>query len=549
MNAILAFLTMATVPAIVLATLRRIKGWFSPLSVEERLRAVVDEDREAKRLKVEERARAEGQRNRPASDQAEPDANERAINEHFRALWIALCRAVGGRFSDLIRQLGALEERFNPSVLDACGSEAVDALDRHRAQSKLSLANARAAEQASHRDLRSFCCANGLAREAHEARATWAMGAGYVLAVIIEGVINAWAFFPGSNLGWLEAIIQALIVGGVNIGPAVFAGVLARNLFHVSGMRKGAGVLTVVCYLLFLATYTLLVAHYRAALMVDSEQAAVQAVLRLIHSPFAIYDFHTLLLVICSVLFSVVSFTTSFLAADPYPGYSREQANWMKRKTRVEAEESAYIQGIDTVTQPMLDAADRRLTEACRARDTYREHVAAARSLVSDYDYSVRRLDSARAKLVDRYRSVNQRIRDTPPPAYFTDNGSEFVKGAGTVPPAFDMSALEHAAEVMQSFSIDASDLRKKAAEVKRRIWELRANARSGSDVFFAEVEGLPGPHASTAASVATDLGAPAIATAPVIVGAVAPAVMPRARKRGGNGSDNASASQYLGSS
>ncbi len=103
MNAILAFLTMATVPAIVLATLRRINGWFSPLSVEERLRAVVDVDREAKRLKVEERARAEGQRNRPASDQAEPDANERAINEHFCALWIALCRAVGGRFSGLIR--------------------------------------------------------------------------------------------------------------------------------------------------------------------------------------------------------------------------------------------------------------------------------------------------------------------------------------------------------------------------------------------------------------------------------------------------------------
>ena len=545
MNAILAFFTMATVSAIVLATLRRIRGWFWPLSVEERLRAVVDVDREAKRLKVEERARAEGQRNRPASDQAEPDANERAINEHFCALWIALCRAVGGRFSGLIRQMGALEERFNPSVLDACGSEAVDALDRHRARSKLSLAKARAAERASHRDLRSFCCANGLSREAHTARATWAMAAGYVLAVIIEGVINAWAFFPGSNLGWLEAIVQALIVGGVNIGPAVFAGVLARNLLHVSGVRKAAGALTVVCYLLFLATYTLLVAHYRAALLVDSEQAAVQAVLRLIHAPFAIYDFHTLLLVICSVLFSVVSFTSSFLAADPYPGYSREQANWMKRKRAVETEESAYIQGIDAVTQPMLDAVDRRLTEACRARDTYREHVAAAKSLVSDYHYSERRLDSSRVELVDRYRGVNQRIRDTPPPAYFADNASELVKGSGTVSPAFDMPALEHAAEVMQGFSIDASDLRQKAAEVKRRIWELRANARSGSDVFFAEAEGLPEPHASRVPPVATATEAPAIATAPVIVGAVAPAVMPSARKRG-NGSDNATASPYL---
>ena len=154
---------------------------------------------------------------------------------------------------------------------------------------------------------------------------------------------------------------------------------------------------------------------------------------------------------------------------------------------------------------------------------------------------------SARAELVDRYRGVNQLIRDTPPPAYFADNGSELVKASGTVSPAFDMSALENAEEVMKGFSVDANDLRQKAAEVKKRIWELRANARSGSDVFFAEVEGLPEPHASTAASVATELGAPAIATAPVIVGAVAPAVIPSARKRG-NGSDDATASPYLGS-
>lgn len=547
MNAILAFLTMGTVSA----TLRRIRGWFWPLSVEERLRAVVDENREAKRLKVEERARAEGQRNRPASDQAEPDANERAINEHFRALWIALCLAVGERFSDLIRQIGALEELFNPSVLDGCGSEAMDALGRLRAKCKLSLAKARAAEQAARRDLRSFCCENGLAREAHEARSTRALAASGLLVVLLEGAINTWAFVPGSDLGWLGGMIQAVVVAGVNIGPSYFAGVLARNLLHVSRLRKAAGVCTTLIFLFgYFPAYTLLVAHYRAALMVDTEQAAVQAVLRLIHTPFAIYDFHTWLLVICQALFSLGSFMTGFLAADPYPGYSREQANWMKRKTRVEAEESDYIRGIDAVTQPMLDAVDQRLTEACRARDTYREHVAEARSLVSDYDYSVRRLDSARAALVNRYRDVNHRIRDTPPPAYFADSTSELVKGSGTVSPAFDMSALEHAAEVMQNFSIDASDLRQKAAEVKRRIWELRANARSGSDVFFAEAEGLPEPHASTVPPVATATEAPAIATAPVIVGAVAPAVMPSARKRGGNGSDNATASpSYLGSS
>lgn len=547
MNAIFAFLAVATVSAMLLVLLWKMKGWFWPRSLQDRLQRVVNVDREAKRLKVEERARKEGQHNRPGSDQTEPDANERTISEHFRAQWISFSRTAGERFTDLVRQMGALEERFNPSVLDACGSEAGDAVDQHRARSKLVLAKTRAAERASHRDLRSFCCANGLSREAHKARAALAVAVCCVLAVIIEGAINAWAFVPGSDLGWLGGTIQAVVVAGVNIGPAVLAGMLARNLLHVSGVRKVAGFLTVTAYLLFLATYTLLVAHYRAALLVDSEQAAVQAVLQLIHAPFSIYDFHTWLLVICSVLFSVVAFTTSFLAADPYPGYSREEAKWRQRKAHVDAEEAAYIQGIDATTQPMLGAVDRRLTEACSARDTYRELVAAARSLVSDYAYAVRRLDSAHAELIDRYRGVNQRIRDTPPPAYFADNGSTLVGGSGMVSPDFNMSALEHAEKVMQSFAIDASDLRQKAAEVKTRIWKLRADTRAGADAFFAEVEGLPELRAAIAVSASTELGTPAVAPAPAIVAEGTPVVMPSARKRG-NGSGEATASAYLGS-
>jgi len=546
MLANLVMVVGTAVLALLLPIRRKIKEWFLPRSMQERLHAVVDVDRAAKDLKVEERARAEGQQNRPASDQAEPDANERAIIEYFHAQWTELCGVVGERFSDLIRQLEALRERFDPSGLVACGNEAAEALDRHHAQSKLALAKARAAEQASHRDLKEFSCANGLSREAYTARPALVMAAGYVLAVILEGAINAWAFIPGSDLGVLGGTIQAIVVAGVNIGPAVMAGVLARNLLHINGARKAAGVLTVVCYLLFLAIYTLLVAHYRAALLVDSEQAAVQAVLRLIHTPFAIYDFHTLLLVICSVLFSVVSFTTSFRAADPYPGYSREQARWKKCKTAVEAEESAFIQGIDAVTQPMLDNVDRRSTEASRARETYRESVAVARNLVADYHYAASRLKSACSELVGRYRGINQRIRDTPPPAYFAVNKPEFLPNSGAVLFPFDLSALEHAEKTMASFSNDASDLREKADKVKQQIWALRASARSGSDVFFAEVEGLPEPRAATVAPVVSDLGEPAPTSTPVIVAARSPVVMPSVRKHG-NGGDDAPASPYLG--
>jgi hypothetical protein len=455
-------------------------------SLQQRLASPIDTEGLADHLELEESARRAAQNNPTGSAAAQPDANEQRIAQHFRAWLARVAQEVGNAFSAAINHCDTLRELFASTRLQACEAQAAEALARHRERSRIGLREAWRREGEARRELAAFRNTHGLAREPRPATPLWQIGLAAGAAIVTEGMANAFFFAQNSDQGLLGGLYLAMVVSGINVTVALAAGVAARNLFHVRWSVKALGMLTTGLYAIFLGVYTLLCGHYRTSLVNFPDEATTQAVLHLLHAPFQIYDFFTLMLMVTSLGFAVASVAAGLLSADPVPGFSRVHDRWAARHGRTLALRTAYQGGIDSVTEPMVAAVATRLREGRAARAEFARSVATARRLVTDYGYFAQRLQVAYEDLVRRYRRIVTEVCDSPP-AHFANAPAGFAEGE---PVRFEIERLRQLESLAARFPEQASDLAALAAATEAAIRTLRGQARAQAEDFFAEAEG-----------------------------------------------------------
>jgi len=450
----------------------------------------------AKQLKVEQSAIQAGKRNHPRSDATQPDANEVNILRYHQAQLQRLNQGTSALLQRLHTQRLTLREYLDPTRFNALVAEACHALDRLKNRWKYPLVEGARRERQADRDLKAFKRQNRLdEREAHSPISPLLLGLGFGVAIVVEGVVNAWAFANVTFGGWVAGLQQALILAAINVLIASVAGATARNLCHVVWYRKLFGLFTTGSYIVFLTWYTLSVGHLRMALLENPETAFSEAIRRMGHEPLAITDFNSVLLMLASFGFALAAFVAGFKAQDPYPGYTEMTRRYQERRGQLYAYRQQYLGAIDTETDPYYRAAiDACLATARRARDQFRDNIFETKCVIHAYRRCRADLEASAMYCVQLYRQTNEEVSNIARPAYFKTVPHPFS-------PADFLDLGEQALAYDEQFAKDflplASRLTDAAEEARSRIRDLRATSRQEADAFFAETEAMAEGRAS----------------------------------------------------
>jgi len=143
-----------------------------------------------------------------------------------------------------------------------------------------------------------------------------------LVILILESIANATFFQQGMAGGLLDGMTMALVFAAMNLLPAYFIGKWVLTYTnHCDFNKRLTGYFGIVLWIFIAVVIALIVAHYRNALIAQSDDPAAQAWDSLFGSPFALGNLNSLMLFILSVFFSLIALIDGYKTEDPYPGF------------------------------------------------------------------------------------------------------------------------------------------------------------------------------------------------------------------------------------
>jgi len=143
--------------------------------------------------------------------------------------------------------------------------------------------------------------------------------------------------------GLLDGMTMALAFAAINLLPAYFIGkslLPYRN--HCESNKRVIGYAGIALWILIAVVIALIVAHYRNALITQSDDPATQAWDSLFGSPFALGNLNSLMLFILSVFFSLIALVDGYKTVDPYPDFGTVSE-------RLESAQNDYAEEVNSV--------------------------------------------------------------------------------------------------------------------------------------------------------------------------------------------------------
>ena len=444
---------------------------------------VLDRDRAAVKLKIAERAQANGVANFPPADSENLDDVETEIvaeiGEHSARAQIdaaAMHRVYGQRLSELalLREL---------STITGAGEQALGDFRATIINRQGRLGLAKDAIRESYNELAHFKREHGLDRPAHRSMNKLYAWSIVGISWIIESAGNTAFLMVNDDYGLLGGFATAVVVAAINIilsalvgqywWPYLFYRKSAQRLLAASGS---------ILWFLAVIVWNLLVGHFRDAKILglaNPEQAALGLFL---NRPFQLDSIYSYGLLVLGIVFAVLAATAAFKKDDPYPGYGAiyrrhedrcdeyadqiEEALDELRETRDDAIETA------NAIRSELGAQFRERGQIISSRDThrnrYREH--------QDY------LETIGNALLGQYRAANVRSRtDKLSPSHF--NKPWVLKRTDlpfdTAEPSIDNEVLR-AQEVLEHSIKTISQAYQEAIESFEHLEKIKGSLTNG---------------------------------------------------------------------
>lgn len=369
------------------------------------------------RLGVEKLARVAGANNQPPTDMTGLDANEEGFMRHFQqsrgrvATWFEQARAPLEQA--LWRHRQQLDERRFAECVDEYqrGMTAVQS----GLESRLIAAN-RDVNRAL-RSLRAFLDANRLQREPTiMGNAILHVGTLLVL-VLFEAAVNAWVLAKAVPGGWVEGLVLALFVAGLNVAAAYVGGIAMREVLHIAPLRKALGIAASAAYALLATAFLLLIGNLRLALLANVAQPERAAVQWLTHGQLPPYDVWTVVFIAISAGFAAVAVWSGIhVAGDPYPGYAHAVRTHRGREAELEVLQDHCRAHVFDLYQTQMQAIEQHRAAAHQARSGFRETVTELRRLADQYHGCAAEVDAACQYALRLYRRTNEKVRSASTP-------------------------------------------------------------------------------------------------------------------------------------
>jgi hypothetical protein len=275
-----------------------------------------------------------------------------------------------------------------------------------------------------------------------------------------------------------------LLISAVNIGMALFAGnYLLRNLHHISLFHKVAAGTGLAFYGVFVLTFNLATAHYRALLEIDPVTALVDTLPSLRQGPFDFDNFDAAILLFIGMIFAVAAMIKSYKADSFYPGHGardrrHKDAEEEYRDVRENAQNDAY-----QVLEDGSATADKVVSEARRAAYEQPIIVDQLEKFSREYGHYIASLYEAQKTLLQSYREKNTKIRPSPPPSYFTTYPN--IEADGSLP-LDRLPKMRSEAEKADEF---LNEIEKEVANFSKNIRKLDSVVNEEINSFITLIE------------------------------------------------------------
>ena len=373
-------------------------------------------------LQVEEKATAAAHdEDRPKTESTEADDNERYIVGHFRTQlgklkdWARSCyksQNSAREDIDLQQELRALKRLKDTMIAEINGvlSAYYQKLKTQRLKERKQL-----------KSLNGFRLLNKLSREPRYPESKLYHYAIVILIGAIEAVLNSVIFAKGSDFGLLGGFWEALLVATVNVGIAYLAGRFAlTHTHHIKPFKQTVAWFGLAIYGSATSLFNLMAAHYRVALETAPDNAIVAAMQMFSHSPLGIESFQAWMLFFLGLIASLITFFKAYGEDDHYPGYGSAHREYEKGKHGYEALKHETLDHVSEIRLKHIMQVDTTLRSARKAlaalADLNDQTAKTNDHLIAKFSA----IENSAADMVKAYRVANERIRHTPPPAFFS---------------------------------------------------------------------------------------------------------------------------------
>ncbi len=271
---------------------------------------------------------------------------------------------------------------------------------------------------------REFKQQNRLSRPAKAATGWfWIISLALVM-ILIESVANAYLFAEANTLGLLGGVMAAFLVSIGNVSVSIFLGMAARFIniqLFVNPIKKLAGLLFALMWLVFAAGYNLAVAHFRDAVerIGDWRAAGRGALTSLADTPLSLDAMESYILLIIGVFISVISFLKGYNSFDPYPGYSRIAKDVLDARDDYIAHLNVSIDNLAERREDAVAALRSANEDVHRNINDSVDALFGQKALQANLAPFLQQCDIAAAYLLAVYRDANTAARSSPAPTYF----------------------------------------------------------------------------------------------------------------------------------
>ncbi len=458
-----------------------------------------------RKLRVDRKAADAGRKDNPQTASTSLDANESEICAYFSGLARQRregCETTLGRLQlDRKATSTRIDLQQTKNAFARLLTAIEPTLEKLRSDYSTALAQAKESEGRAVKHLRWFQQTHGL----HYRAATYPESQVYHFAIVaalalVEWVALASFYAEGSDFGLLGGVLIAMALSVVNISLAIVSGNLLRYVNHRSAGRRllaltGAAVL----YAAF-ALVTLGAAHYRVATNdiahaqpavsapgaqalppslagdVDQWKAARLAWQRFAANPVGFDDVFSWILVVLAVVFGIFASYKGYRIDDPYPGYGELDREVKRQRAAYEATKTEYGRLVDQVFDRTFQEQAHLLSEVKSNIEYYQQLVTRTEDERRTFIRGAAELQDACNIVLKRYRQANQRVRESPAPAYFNDSvtfGFPLTKPPAGVAESDEWLARSYESAIKEFSEIarqnDAALQNLRTADIRRR--------------------------------------------------------------------------------
>jgi len=458
-----------------------------------------------RKLRVDRKAADAGRKDNPQTASTSLDANESEICAYFSGLARQRregCETTLGRLQlDRKATSTRIDLQQTKNAFARLLTAIEPTLEKLRSDYSTALAQAKESEGRAVKHLRWFQQTHGL----HYRAATYPESQVYHFAIaaalaLVEWVALASFYAEGSDFGLLGGVLIAMALSVVNISLAIVSGNLLRYVNHRSAGRRllaltGAAVL----YAAF-ALVTLGAAHYRVATNdiahaqptvtapgaqalppslagdVDQWKAARLAWQRFAANPVGFDDVFSWILVVLAVVFGIFASYKGYRIDDPYPGYGELAREVKRQRAAYEATKTEYGRLVDQVFDRTFQEQAHLLSEVKSNIEYYQQLVTRTEDERRTFIRGAAELQDACNIVLKRYRQANQRVRESPAPAYFNDSvtfGFPLTKPPAGVAESDEWLARSYESAIKEFSEIarqnDAALQNLRTADIRRR--------------------------------------------------------------------------------